>query len=88
MPEASLNGGEWWGPHVAFTPIAYASQVILARLNLLPLSLLCRSYSSNDPLDLGEACWLAHWALPEEPWAQLVSEVSVQWAGCLPRRSH
>lgn len=32
-------------------------------------------YHSDDPLDLGEALWLSHWALPEgEPWAQLVSK--------------
>jgi hypothetical protein len=34
----------------------------------------CR-YSSEDPLDLGEALWLAHWQLPGAPWAGLVSEV-------------
>lgn len=33
------------------------------------------SYSSEDPLDLGEALWLAHWQLPGAPWARLVSEV-------------
>ncbi|PSC74574.1 hypothetical protein C2E20_2186 [Micractinium conductrix] len=35
-----------------------------------------RRYDSNDPLDLGEALWLSHWALPDEPWAQLVSQRS------------
>jgi len=31
-------------------------------------------YHSMDPLDLGEALWLAHWALPEnETWADAVS---------------
>lgn len=36
-----------------------------------------RRYRSDDPLDLGEALWLSHWALPEgEPWAQLVSKRS------------
>ncbi|PRW57938.1 hypothetical protein C2E21_3733 [Chlorella sorokiniana] len=36
-----------------------------------------RRYRSNDPLDLGEALWLSHWALPEgEAWAQLVAERS------------
>jgi hypothetical protein len=34
----------------------------------------CR-YDSQDPLDLGEALWLAHWGLPGEDWAQLVSKV-------------
>lgn len=28
-----------------------------------------QSYDSEDPLDLGEACWLAHW-YPEEEWSQ------------------
>ena len=28
------------------------------------------SYDSDDPLDLGEACWLAHW-FPEEDWSQV-----------------
>ena len=27
-------------------------------------------YDSDDPLDLGEACWLAHW-FPEEEWSQV-----------------
>ena len=31
-------------------------------------------YSSSDPLDLGEALWVAHWALPRgERWAQTVT---------------
>jgi len=38
-------------------------------------ALLCR-YHSDDPLDLGEALWLSHWGLPDEPWAQLVTQVS------------
>ena len=34
-------------------------------------------YASNDPLDLGEALWLAHWALPaKERWAAALSERS------------
>lgn len=36
--------------------------------------LYCR-YRSSDPLDLGEALWLAHWGLPGQPWAQLVTQV-------------
>ena len=28
------------------------------------------SYCSDDPLDLGEACWLAHW-FPQEEWSQV-----------------
>lgn len=34
------------------------------------------SYCSSDPLDLGEALWLAHW-FPDEPWAQLVRRRSL-----------
>ena len=40
-------------------------------------------YRSSDPLDLGEALWLSHWALPEgEAWAELVSEVRTQALRC------
>lgn len=28
------------------------------------------NYYSEDPLDLGEACWLAHW-FPQEEWSQV-----------------
>lgn len=28
----------------------------------------CELYSSDDPLDLGEALWIAHW-FPNEPWS-------------------
>lgn len=34
-------------------------------------------YSSNDPLDLGEACWLTSWCL-EQPWAQSVARTSLR----------
>ncbi|EFN55625.1 hypothetical protein CHLNCDRAFT_133789 [Chlorella variabilis] len=36
-----------------------------------------RWYRSSDPLDLGEALWLAHWGLPGQPWAQLVTQRSL-----------
>lgn len=37
-----------------------------------------RRYISTDPLDLGEALWLAHWALPEQfAWALLVGKRSL-----------
>jgi hypothetical protein len=42
-------------------------------------------YYSSDPLDLGEALWLTHWALDsgnskeeEEPWARFVATQSIQ----------
>lgn len=35
------------------------------------------TFASSDPLDLGEALWLAHWASAEEPWAQLVQRRSL-----------
>ncbi|KAL4419587.1 hypothetical protein ABPG77_004836 [Micractinium sp. CCAP 211/92] len=45
-----------------------------------------RRYDSDDPLDLGEALWLSHWALPDQPWAQAVTQRSLDaleglWAG-------
>lgn len=36
-----------------------------------------KHYTSSDPLDLGEALWLTHWALPGAPWAQAVASHSV-----------
>ncbi|KAL4457319.1 hypothetical protein ABPG75_012184 [Micractinium tetrahymenae] len=36
-----------------------------------------KRYDSDDPLDLGEALWLSHWGLPGQPWAQLVTERSL-----------
>ena len=32
-------------------------------------------YESDDPLDLGEAFWLAHW-FPEEEWSQVDQLIS------------
>ncbi len=34
------------------------------------------TYHSSDPLDLGEALWIAHWA-PTEHWAQAVTQCSL-----------
>ena len=34
-------------------------------------------YDSDDPLDLGEACWLAHW-FPEEEWSQVCKRAEMQ----------
>lgn len=39
---------------------------------------LCR-YDSEDPLDLGEALWLSHWALAGgEEWARVVAGRSAE----------
>lgn len=49
----------------------------------------CR-YDSTDPLDLGEALWLAHWGLgggspgqqpAPAPWARVVSRTSLAALG-------
>ena len=40
-----------------------------------------RRYSSTDPLDLGEALWLSHWALDQQPWAKEVAERSAAGLG-------
>jgi len=47
-----------------------------------------RHFDSSDPLDLGEALWLAHWALHTSPesreWAEHVSRWSLgrlEWLG-------
>lgn len=37
-----------------------------------------RSYHSDDPLDLGEALWLAHWSGDREAWSRTISGRSVQ----------
>jgi hypothetical protein len=34
-------------------------------------------YGSDDPLDLGEALWIAHW-YPNEEWSQVISKRSLQ----------
>lgn len=54
---------------------------------LVTVALFCGSYSSSDPLDLGEALWLSHWQLgPQQQqqqqqsgarWAQHVSAESL-----------
>ena len=40
-------------------------------------------YDNDDPLDLGEACWLAHW-FPEEEWSQASLLHSASGWGILP----
>ena len=35
-------------------------------------------YDSEDPLDLGEACWLAHW-FPAEEWSQVTYAKLALW---------
>jgi hypothetical protein len=34
-------------------------------------------YSSDDPLDLGEALWITHW-FPEEDWSKTITERSLE----------
>jgi hypothetical protein len=36
-----------------------------------------KRYSSNDPLDLGEALWISHW-FPEEEWSQVITQRSAK----------
>ena len=35
-----------------------------------------QQYFSEDPLDLGEALWIAHW-YPNEEWASAVTNTSL-----------
>lgn len=64
-------------------PLPLPSQLNQSSLSTLYLNPPALSYRSSDPLDLGEALWLSHWALPEgAAWAQLVSEVGAAAGPC------
>jgi hypothetical protein len=46
-----------------------------------------KGYSSDDPLDLGEALWITHW-YPDEEWSQLISQRSITSLDYLYRRGY
>eukprot|EP00897_Mesotaenium_endlicherianum_P000453 jgi/Mesen1/10408/ME000081S09793 len=45
-------------------------------------------YGSSDPLDLGEALWLAHFTADREPWSAHVGATSAWALGCLWERHY
>jgi hypothetical protein len=44
-------------------------------------------YSSNDPLDLGEALWITHW-FPHEDWAKYIAKKSLMFLEMLWRSGY
>jgi len=46
-----------------------------------------RNYNSNDPLDLGEALWIAHF-FPTEEWSKVVTQRSLQSLEYLYQRQY